>query len=90
MDIGSPGWGFSFGVAVLRDAHIAGTPHDEGTWRWGGGYGHDWFVNPKRRLTVVSFTNTAFEGSDGTYPTDLRNAIYYALTSECGPKDLRK
>jgi CubicO group peptidase (beta-lactamase class C family) len=74
------GWRFGMGAAVLWEPGLARTLHDTGTWRWGGGYGHDWFVNPVRRLTVVSLTNTAFEGVDGAYPQLLRDAIYYALT----------
>jgi CubicO group peptidase (beta-lactamase class C family) len=84
IDIGLPGWGFGLGVAVLRDPEVARTPHDAGTWRWSGAYGHDWFVNPSRRLSVVSFTNTAFAGCDGAYPLAVRDAIYSALTSEHG------
>jgi CubicO group peptidase (beta-lactamase class C family) len=80
LNIGSPGWGFGLGVAVLRDSALAGAPHDPGTWRWSGGYGNDWFVNPTRRLAMVSLTNTAFEGC-GAYPLDLRDAIYRALSN---------
>jgi CubicO group peptidase (beta-lactamase class C family) len=77
-----PGWTFSLGAAVLRNPSISRTPHDLGTWRWGGAYGNDWFVNPIRRLSVVSFTNTSFEGDGGAYPIDLRDAIYYALSAD--------
>jgi CubicO group peptidase (beta-lactamase class C family) len=76
-----PGWRFGMGAAVLCDPAPSRTPHYLGTWRWGGGYGHSWFVNPRRALTVVSLTNTAFEGVDGAYPINLCDAIYYALTS---------
>lgn len=77
----APGWRFSMAAAVLCDSTLDRSPHDAGTWRWGGGYGHDWFVNPRRALTVVSMTNTAFEGSDGAFPINLRDAVYYALTT---------
>jgi len=79
-----PGWTYGLGVGVLRDRRLAGVPHENGTWRWGGAYGNDWFVNPDRRLTAVSLSNTALEGSDGAYPRNLRDAIYYALTSVAG------
>jgi CubicO group peptidase (beta-lactamase class C family) len=75
------GWRFGMGAAVLCDSTLDRSPHDAGTWRWGGGYGHDWFVNPRRELTVVSLTNTAFEGSDGAFPVNLRDAVYYALAA---------
>lgn len=76
------GWGFSFGAAVLCNRQIARTPHDEGTWRWGGVYGNDWFVNPRRALSVISLSNTSFEGDGGAFPLNLRDAIYYSLTSD--------
>lgn len=81
VDFPEPGWRFGMGAAVLCDPTVTRTPHDIGTWRWSGGYGHDWFINPRRALTVVSMTNTAFEGSDGAFPLNLRDAIYYALGS---------
>lgn len=81
MTTSFPGWGYGLGVGVLRDRLLAGVPHENGTWRGGGAYGNDWFVNPHRKLTVVSLTNTALEGSDGAYPQNLRDAIYHALTS---------
>src|SRR5262249_11592189 len=42
----------------------------------GGIYGHDWLVDPARRLTVVSFTNTAVEGCTGAYPKAIGAAVY--------------
>jgi CubicO group peptidase (beta-lactamase class C family) len=71
-----PGWSFGFGGAVLRDPAQAGTPQSAGTWRWGGVYGHNWFVDPVQRLTVIGLTNTAVEGMAGRFPTELRNAVY--------------
>lgn len=75
---GSPGIGFSLGAAVLRDPAAARTPASRGTIRWGGVYGHGWFIDPVRRLTVVSLTNTAVGGMFGTYPDSVRNAVYGA------------
>jgi CubicO group peptidase (beta-lactamase class C family) len=71
-----PGWTFGFGGAVLKDPVQAGTPQSAGTWRWGGVYGHNWFVDPVQRLTVIGLTNTAIEGMAGRFPTELRNAVY--------------
>jgi CubicO group peptidase (beta-lactamase class C family) len=71
-----PGWGFGLGFALLDDPMAAATPQARGTWRWGGVYGHHWFVDPKNRLTVVTLTNTAVAGTDGLFPDSLRNAIY--------------
>ena len=71
-----PGTGFGFGGAVVVDPAAAHTPQSPGTWQWGGVYGHTWFVDPVRRLTVVALTNTAPEGLFGKFTTDLRDAVY--------------
>ncbi len=71
-----PGWGFGLGVAVLKDPVLAESPESAGTWRWGGAYGHSWFVDPARRLSVVALTNTAVAGMNGPYPDAIRDAVY--------------
>ena len=71
-----PGWGFGYGWAVLVDPDASGTPQSKGTLRWGGVYGHSWFVDPARRLSVVALTNTAIEGMAGAFATHLRDAVY--------------
>ncbi len=75
----APGWGFSLGFSVLRDPALTGTPESPGTWRWGGAYGHSWFVDPARELTVVALTNTLYEGMDGAFVNELRDAAYATL-----------
>jgi len=74
-----PGFGFGFGGSVLVDPIAAKTPQSAGTWTWGGVYGHFWFVDPARGLTVIAFTNTALEGMWGKFTIDLRDAVYEAL-----------
>lgn len=71
-----PGWGFGYGWAVLDDPVAARTPQAAGTIQWGGVYGHSWFVDAKSGLTVVAMTNTAFEGMNGAFTVQLRDAIY--------------
>lgn len=71
-----PGWGVGYGWAVLDDPAIAKTPQGAGTLAWGGVYGHNWFVDPKAKLTVVLLTNTAFEGMNGQVTRELRDAVY--------------
>ncbi|TPI42100.1 beta-lactamase family protein [Mesorhizobium sp. B3-1-6] len=71
-----PGWGWGLGFGVLRDPVAATTPQAPGTWRWGGVYGHSWFVDPTLELTVVALTNTAIAGMMGAFPDALRDAIY--------------
>lgn len=73
-----PGWAFGFGGAVVTDPVEARTPQSAGTWTWGGAYGHNWFVDPARKLVVVAFTNTALEGMSGAYTTEIRDAVYGA------------
>lgn len=82
LDIeGSPGWGHGLGFSILRDATAAGVTESPGTWRWGGAYGHSWFVDPMRGLTLVAFTNTALEGmsNGGRFSADLSRALYAAI-----------
>jgi CubicO group peptidase (beta-lactamase class C family) len=76
LESSAPGWGFGFGGAVLVDPAKTHTPQSAGTWQWGGAYGHCWFVDPQRKLSVVALTNTAFEGMSGAFPTDLVGAVY--------------
>ena len=71
-----PAWGFGFGGSVLMDAKSSGTPHAEGTWNWGGVYGHHWYVDPVNRLTVIAMTNTTLEGMVGGFVGELREAVY--------------
>jgi CubicO group peptidase (beta-lactamase class C family) len=76
-----PGWAFGFGGALLVDPAAAQTPQSRGTFAWGGVWGHAWFVDPVRRLSVVSLSNTALEGMMGRYARDLRDAIYADMTA---------
>jgi CubicO group peptidase (beta-lactamase class C family) len=72
----APGWGFSFGGALLVEPKAAQTPQSAGTWMWGGVYGHSWFVDPVKEITVVFMTNTALEGMIGPTAFLVRNAVY--------------
>lgn len=74
-----PGGGFGFGGALVVDSAAAKTPQSAGTLYWGGVYGHSWFVDPTRKITVVALTNTALEGMSGKFPDALRAAVYEAI-----------
>ena len=76
--VGWPGWGYGLGFSILKDATEADTPETLGTWRWGGAYGHSWFVDPTEKLSVVAFTNTALEGMSGggRFPQEICRAVY--------------
>lgn len=73
-----PGVGFGLGFSVLRDPALAHSPESAGTWRWGGAYGHSWFVDRAQALSVVAFTNTLYEGMSGAFVQALRDAVYGA------------
>ena len=75
-----PGWAFGYGGSILTDPKAATSPQSPGTFGWGGVWGHTWFIDPVRELSVVSLTNTALEGMMGVYTRDLRNAIYADLS----------
>jgi len=75
------GWGFGYLGAVLGDPAPTHTPQQPGSVQWGGAYGHYWFYDPVRDFTAVSLTNTTFEGMSGTFPRDLRNALYRTFAS---------
>ncbi|MFJ5360772.1 serine hydrolase domain-containing protein [Pectobacterium sp. CHL-2024] len=75
----APGCGFGLGFSVLRDPLLAESPESSGTWRWGGAYGHSWFVDRTQGLSVVAFTNTMYEGMSGRFVTELRDAVYGEL-----------
>lgn len=72
-----PGWQFGHFGAYLADPIAADSPAAVGTMRWGGIYGHSWFIDPAAGLSVVAMTNTGLEGSDGIFPLDIRDAIYW-------------
>nr|WP_277626115.1 serine hydrolase domain-containing protein [Burkholderia cenocepacia] len=72
----APGFGFGLGFSVLHDPVAAQSPESVGTWRWGGAYGHAWFVDRAAGLTVVALTNTLYEGMHGRIVTDVRDAVY--------------
>ncbi|CAN7236303.1 beta-lactamase family protein [Rhizobium rhizogenes] len=74
-----PGFGFGYGWSVVINPVAADVPFSVGTIKWGGVYGHSWFVDPAKGLTVVALTNTALEGMWGQFTIDLRDAIYASL-----------
>jgi CubicO group peptidase (beta-lactamase class C family) len=81
VDLDTPpsGKGYSHGWSIYRDPRVSGAPCRPGTWAWGGIYGNQWYVDPAAGLTIVSFTNTAVEGCNGTFPDALWRAAYADL-----------
>lgn len=66
---------FGFLGAVITDAAAAGWPRD-GLVRWGGIWGNNWCLDPATKTVLVAFTNTMWEGSDGRFRDDLRDAVF--------------
>ena len=67
---------FSLIGAVIADRAAARTPCPVGTVDWGGAWGHNWIVDPVNRLSIVVCTNTAFEGCNGPFRDEIRDAVY--------------
>lgn len=76
LDRDEPGVKFGYFGAVVADRRLAMTPQANGTVRWGGVYGLDWFIDRANGLTALTVTNNAPEGCTGGYPLDIRDAIY--------------
>ena len=74
-----PGWTFGVGFSVLEDPAPTGSPMNPGTFRWGGVYGNDFWVDPVARLSVVALTNTSVAGMTGVFPDSVRRAVYGVL-----------
>ena len=65
---------FGFGGSILLDPAASGSALSPGSWQWGGVWGHSWFVDPTRKLTIVNLTNTTLEGMAGQLPGDVQRA----------------
>lgn len=71
-----PGTKFNYFGQLIVDPVAAESPAARNSISWGGVYGHSWLVDPSNELTIVSMSNTAFEGCTGAYPNDLIRAVY--------------
>jgi CubicO group peptidase (beta-lactamase class C family) len=69
------GWGYGFGAAVLRNPKQAVSPLNAGSVRWGGAYGHTWFIDPEAGISTVVLTNTTFEGMIGALRDEITKAV---------------
>lgn len=76
---GEAGWTWGVISALLDDPVKAGTPMGKGTIRWGGVYGHTWWIDRVNKLSVVILTNTSLEGVSGDFPNEIRDAVYNNL-----------
>jgi CubicO group peptidase (beta-lactamase class C family) len=69
-----PGWGFSWMGAVLIDPASTGSQLSNGSVSWGGTYGNWWGIDFARKRSVVSMTNTAYEGMSGRFAQSIAAA----------------
>ena len=69
---------FGFGGSILLNPAASGSALSPGSWQWGGVWGHSWFVDPTRKLTIVNLTNTTLEGMAGQLPGDVQRAAVVA------------
>jgi CubicO group peptidase (beta-lactamase class C family) len=76
---------FSYLGAVLADPAAARNPCPVGTVDWGGAWGHNWVIDPVNRLTIVTCTNTTFEGCNGAFRNDILRAVYGEVGGLRGP-----
>jgi CubicO group peptidase (beta-lactamase class C family) len=67
---------FGFIGSIVDDPIAARTPCPVGTVEWGGIWGHNWILDPINRLTILTLTNTAFEGCWGAFREEIRDAVY--------------
>lgn len=70
-----PGYGYGYGAAVLRDPEAATSTLGRGAIRWGGAYGHSWFIDVATETVSVLLTNTAFEGMTGALRAEVQQAV---------------
>ncbi len=70
------GWGYGYGVAVLKNQGFAESLHSTGTWKLSGEYGSHFWVDQELGLTVVVLTNTAGTGTQERFLSDITRAVY--------------
>ena len=71
-----PGWGFGYGWGVLTEPQGPSAHLPPGLLKWGGVYGHSWFMDPAAERICLLLTNTSYEGMGGKLPADLVTAFY--------------
>lgn len=69
-----PCWGFSWLGAALIDPSATGSRWSNGSVSWGGTYGNWWGIDFARKRSVVSLTNTAYEGMSGRFAQSIATA----------------
>ncbi|MGO3711670.1 serine hydrolase domain-containing protein [Alcaligenes aquatilis] len=72
-------WGYTYGAAISRQEPDSTMPMSAGSVQWVGAFGQKWMFDPYQDVIIVSMTNTAPEGLFGTFPDQVRDAVYADL-----------
>ncbi|TCP64300.1 serine hydrolase domain-containing protein [Sphingomonas sp. PP-CE-1G-424] len=75
-----PGWGFSWLGAVLIDPASTASQWSSGSVSWGGTYGNWWGIDFPKKRSVISMTNTAYEGMSGMFAQSIAVATSMPLS----------
>jgi CubicO group peptidase (beta-lactamase class C family) len=67
---------FGYLGAVVQDPVLAQTAMPAGAVDWGGAWGHNWVIDPGSGTSVVTCTNTAFEGCNGPFREEVNRAVF--------------
>lgn len=76
LTIRGPGFSFGYGWAIVTEPALAAVPDPAGMLKWGGVYGHSWFIDPAAERISLLLTNTAYEGMQGILPAEIVSAFY--------------
>ncbi len=63
---------FGFGGSILLNPAASGSFLSPGSYQWGGVWGHSWFIDPTRKMTILNLTNTTLEGMAGQAARDIQ------------------
>jgi len=69
-----PGMGYAFLGAFCDDPAPSGW--GKGSVHWGGIWGNSWIIQPETRTSVVALTNTMWEGCNGPFTFETRDAVF--------------
>lgn len=70
-----PGAKFTFIGALVSDAAASGW-HKNGLIEWGGIWGNSWILDPDTGTSVVAYTNTMWNGCNGPFRDQIRDAVF--------------
>lgn len=75
LERSEPGQRFGFLGAVIEDPVASGW-QTAGMIHWGGIWGNNWIIDPDSQTSLVVFTNTMREGTNGPFREQIRDAVF--------------